>query len=264
MNFLRINDVGIHFHEQGERGTETLVFSNSLGTDLRVWDAVVELLPSRWHIIRYDKRGHGLSECPPGPYSIQDLANDAVGLLGRLGIERCLFVGLSIGGLIGQQIALSHPQLVRGLILSNTATRIGAPEMWAQRISMARSGRLDKMSASILERWFSAEFRATRPEESQGWGRMLARTPAEGYAGCCEAIRDSDLTDLAGKISVPVRMFAGTEDGATPTELVASTCTRIPGATMEMFEGAGHLPCVENPVLYAERIIKFAREVDRH
>ncbi|MGM0584967.1 MAG: 3-oxoadipate enol-lactonase [Pseudomonadota bacterium] len=260
MHAARVNGVTIHYADEGDRGGRPVVFANSLGTDFRVWDRLVGLMPEEMRLIRFDKRGHGLSEAPPAPYRMEDLADDLAGLLDRMELKGAVVVGLSIGGLIAQMLAARRPELVGGIVLMDTAAKIGDPEMWNERIAKAQGEGIGAMADAVMERWFSAAFRANRTEELTAWRNMLTRTPAEGYAGCCAAIRDADLREAAGRISVPVLAMAGDEDGSTPPELVKATADLIPGARFEVVSGAGHLPCVEQPAACASMILGFMEE----
>jgi len=247
MECTTANGIVLHTLRDGPTEATTLVFANSIGTDARVWDRVIGRLGGRFHTLRYDKRGHGLSETPAGPYTIDDHVADVAGLFDALGIGRAVVVGLSVGGMIAQGLAAARPALVAGLVLCDTARRIGPPEMWDQRIAAIRAGGIAALAEPILERWFSARFRESRPEELAGWRAMLTRTPVEGYLGTCAAIRDADLTTAARGIAVPTLCLVGSEDGATPPALVRELAGLIPGARCHEIAGAGHLPCVEAP-----------------
>ena len=261
MRFMNANGVNIHFADEGNPNGIPIVFANSLGTDFRLWDAVIAELPGNLRLIRCDKRGHGLSGLPPGPCSMDALAADTAALLDQLGVRGCVFVGLSIGGMIAQALALSRPDLVKAAVLSNTAAKIGDREMWETRISAVRAGGISAIAPGIIERWFSETFRTARPAETQGWTAMLSRTTAAGYIACSAAIMETDLTREAGSIRQPVCVIGASEDGATPPGLVRATAELIAGAHYHEIEGAGHLPCVEAPVRYAELLRRFVNEV---
>ncbi|MFD0857418.1 3-oxoadipate enol-lactonase [Roseovarius aquimarinus] len=258
MKTARVNGAELHYTDGGAPDGQAVVFANSLGTDLRVWDAVLPHLPPDLRVIRYDKRGHGLSEETPGPYSIDILADDAAGLMDHLGLRGAVFVGLSIGGLIGQALAARRPDLLRGLVISNSAARIGDAGMWQGRIDAIRSGGLRAIAAPTMERWFSPEFR--REGAAAPWQRMLERQPQDGYIACCEAIAAADLSESTAKLDLPVRLIAGRLDGSTPPDLVAATARLIPGARLEVMEGVGHIPCVEAPEIYAAILSDFIEE----
>ncbi|SDD34394.1 3-oxoadipate enol-lactonase [Paracoccus isoporae] len=259
MRIIDANGIGLHVADQGPQDASAVVFANSLGTDLRLWDALLPHLPDGLRLVRYDKRGHGLSEAPPGPYSIGQLADDATGLIETLGLRQPVFVGLSIGGLIGQELAARRPELLRALVISNSAAKIGTATMWRERIAGIRKGGLDVMAAPTMERWFSPAFRATA--ELAMWQRMLERQPAAGYIACCEAIAAADLREQTAALSLPVQVIAGSLDGSTPPELVRATADMIPDARYDEIAGAGHLPCVEAAADYAAILTRFLKEI---
>lgn len=259
MRILTANGIAHHIHEDGERSGAPLVFANALGTDLRLWDAVLPHLPGDLRIIRYDMRGHGLSDCPPGPYSMGALVRDAEALLDALELRDAVFVGLSIGGMIAQGLAVKRLDQVRALVLSNTAARIGAPAMWQDRIDTVRAGGIAALSGPTLERWFSRAFRET-PELAL-WRNMLERQSAEGYAGCAAAISGTDFYTPTSGLRLPCLGVAGSEDGSTPPDLVRETVELIPGSRFDLMRRAGHLPCVERPEDYAALLTGFLREI---
>lgn len=258
MRAVHANGLTLHVEETGDPDGPAVVFANSLGTDLRLWDALLPLLPAGPRYVRFDLRGHGLSDCPAGPYTIANLSADAEGLIEALDLGPTVFVGLSIGGMIGQDLASRRPGFVRALVLSNTAPRMGTPEMWQTRIAAIRAGGLGAVSDVILERWFAPGFRAT--PEARLWGAMLSRTPVEGYLGCCAAIAGADLTEGTATLRLPVLAIGGSADRASPPEAVSAMADSIPGASCRIIEGAGHLPCVEAPGAYAAVLAPFLKE----
>jgi len=255
MRVADLGDVTLHWREDGDPAGAPVVFANSLGTDLRLWDKVIPLLPQGLRLIRYDKRGHGLSDCPPSPYAMGALVRDAERLLDHLGVRDCVFVGLSIGGMIAQGLAVKRLDQVRGLVLSNTAAKIGQPAMWEERIATARERGIAAMADGVLERWFTAAFRQTG--EFALWRNMLLRQPAEGYAGCCAAIAGTDFYTPTSGLRLPCLGIAGSDDGSTPADLVRETVELIPGAEFELIRKAGHLPCVEQPEVFAAALTRF-------
>jgi len=259
MKALAANGQVLHYEDQGPSDGPVVVFSNSLGTDFRLWDPILPYLPEGLRLIRYDKRGHGLSTCPGGPYRIEDHRDDLIGLLDRLAIERAAFVGLSVGGMIVQALGAKRPDLAKGLVLCDTGHKIGPPEIWEARIQAVRENGIAGMSDGILERWFSQDFRTSRSDELALWRAMLTRTPVEGYLGTCRAIQKADLTEGTKSLSMPVTCVVGSEDGATTPDLVRSTADLI-GCDLHEIEGAGHLPCVEEPKIMASIIETFLRE----
>lgn len=259
MRTATVNGVDLHYRLDGPDGGPAVVFANSLGTDLRVWDALLPHLPQGLRLLRYDKRGHGLSEETPGPYGIDQLADDAAALIGHLGLSDVVFVGLSIGGLIGQSLAARHGGLLRGLVISNSAARIGDPAMWRDRIAAIRRDGLASIGAATMERWFSPAFR--RSGAAAPWQRMLERQPLDGYAACCEAIAAADLRGDAARLRLPVQLIAGARDGSTPPDLVGDTARLIADARFDVIPDAGHIPCVETPAAHAAILARFMKEI---
>ncbi|WP_417668038.1 3-oxoadipate enol-lactonase [Roseibium sp.] len=260
MNMIRANGLSLHYADTGETGLPALVLANSLGTDFRSWDRVVERLSGFYRIIRYDKRGHGLSESSDAPYQMSDHVADLADLLDALKVSSVIVVGLSVGGQIAQGLALTRPDLVRALVLCDTAAKIGTPDMWQARMEVIEKGGIEALAAPILERWFSEDFRTNRPEELAGWRSMLTRTPVQGYLGTCAAIRDTDFSEDVTSLDLPVLCVCGTEDGATTPDVVEATAALIPGARYIPIDGAGHLPCIEKPDALVSAIKTFIQE----
>ncbi len=258
MRAVQANGQSLHVRLDGAPDGVPVVFANSLGTDLRLWDKVLDRLPTGLRLVRYDLRGHGLSACPPGPYEMDDLIDDAAALIAQMELGPVIFVGLSIGGMIGQGLAARRPDLVRALVLSNTAARMGTAEMWQARIGAIRAGGIEGVAETILDRWFGPAFR--NGPEAELWGAMLRRTPVEGYLGCCAAIAGADLTVTTAALRLPVLAIAGAEDGASPPDTVAATAALVPGAAFDVIEGAGHLPPVETPDAYAALLGALVKE----
>ena len=261
MKMARVNGLAVHYAEEGAPEGPAIVLAHALGTDLRLWDAVAPLLPAGARVIRYDMRGHGLTSAPDGDYFMGDLVVDAAALLDHLGLRGVLFVGVSIGGVIAQGLAAERPELVRGLVLSNTAPKIGTEQLWRDRIATLRAGGVAALSEAVLDRWFSKRFRAGHAAEVAGWRRMLDLCPAEGYAGCCAALAETDLRVSTAGLRLPVLAIAGSEDGSTPPDLVREMADTIDGARFELIRGAGHVPGVEAPEAVARLVGDFAREI---
>ncbi len=196
MRMTTLNGIRVHHDEGGDPDGSPLVFANSLGTDLRVWDALLPHLPPGHRVIRYDMRGHGLTDAPEGEYWMGDLVADAASLMDHLGIQGATFIGLSIGGVVAQGLAAERPDLLRALILSNTAAKIGTPDIWAERIAAVRAGGVEALADGTMTRWFSPRFHAERADELAGWRNMLTRTPVAGYVGCCMALAETDLSNV--------------------------------------------------------------------
>ncbi|HEY1384279.1 MAG TPA: 3-oxoadipate enol-lactonase [Dongiaceae bacterium] len=263
MAFGLFNHQVLHFRDDNARQPRSIVFANSLGTDLRIWDEVVAYFAGDFRTLRYDLRGHGLSEAPPAPYAIDDHVADLVALLDAREIRSAILVGISVGGMIAQSLAARRPDLVQLLILCDTAHKIGTLEMWSARIEAIRKGGMSAIADGLMERWFSAEFRQTRSADLAGYRNMLVRVPAEGYIGTCAALRDADLTEASRRLTQPTLCLAGEEDRVTSPELVESLSKLIPNASFGTIPRAGHLPCIEQPRILAGRIEPFIRRDPR-
>lgn len=258
MQFATINGTTLHYRTDGDAGDRPLVaFVNSLGTDFRIWDDVVSRLADDFALLRYDMRGHGLSGIGEPPYTIADHAADLAALLAHVGADDVIVCGISAGGQIALSLAARRPQLVRGLVLCDTAHRIGDRTFWNARIAAIEQAGIGSIAGAILGRWFAPSFAAERPAQLAGFRAMLCRQPADGYVGTAIAVRDCDLTDIARRIGCPTLCLVGEHDLSTPPALVRSLAALIPGAGYEIIAGAGHLPCVECPTALAEHIRAF-------
>lgn len=259
MAFGLFNHQVLHFKDENPRQDRAFVFVNSLGTDLRIWDDLVADYAGEFRIVRYDLRGHGLSDAPPAPYSIDDHVGDLAALLDAREMKRAIIVGLSVGGMIAQALAADRPDLARLLVLCDTAHKIGTAEIWNARIEAVRANGLASIAEAVLERWFSIEFRHAHPSDLAGYRNMLLRTPAEGYIGTCATLRDTDLTSTAPRLTQPTLCLVGEEDRVTPPALVESLSALIPNAIYKTIGRAGHLPCIEEPRSLSLRIESFVR-----
>ncbi len=259
MQIAKLGEISLHYRVEGPEDGPVVVFANSLGTDLRLWDPILPHLPAGLRIIRFDKRGHGLSTCPPAPYTMGALISDTERLLDYLDVKDCLFVGLSIGGMIAQGLAVKRLDLVRAVVLSNTGAKIGTPDLWNARIADVESGGIEKLADAVMERWFSADFRAL--PELELWRNMLTRQEAQGYIGCSAAISGTDFYSTTSRLSLPALGIAGAEDGSTPPDLVRETVDLIPGSDFHLIRKAGHLPCVEQPEEFAKILSEFMTRI---
>lgn len=252
-------EIALNYRIDGPDDGAPVVFVNSLGTDYRLWDKLLPLLPSGLRCIRYDKRGHGLSECPTAPYSMGGLVTDLERLLDDLGVRDAVIVGCSIGGLIAQGLAVKRLDQVRAMVLSNTGAKIGTQQMWEDRIAVIEKGGIEALADTVMERWFSKDFRATA--ELKAWRNMLVRTPAAGYIGCSHAIAGTDFYTTTASLTLPTLAIAGSEDGSTPPDLVRETGALVKGSRFELIRGAGHLPMVEKQEKFAEVLTTFLEEI---
>jgi 3-oxoadipate enol-lactonase len=259
--FIQVDKVVHHYTIEGADDAPALVFANSLGSDHRIWDPVLPHLREEFRIIRYDQRGHGLSDVTPSPYSIDDLVNDLAGLLEGLKVDESVVCGLSVGGMIAQGLASAYPGRVRALVLCDTAMQIGPASMWDERIAVIQNDGIGVLTEPIMERWFTQAFRESRVEEFSGYINMLERTPVEGYVGTCCAIRDADMRAAAASIDRPTLVLCGDRDLATPPELGAKLADAIPDAIFSLVEDAAHISCVEQPEIFSRSLIKFLEEI---
>ena len=258
--FAYSHNIKLFYQIEGEGRGIPLVFINSLGCDLSIWDDVVKPWLSEYRIVRYDTRGHGHSQAPAGPYTLADHTNDLAGLLDILGISKALLVGISVGGLIAMDYALSRPAAVTALVLCDTAPRIGSRQIWRDRIRSVREQGLEKMAKTIIERWFTTNFSHSHLDLYQNAFKMLQCNSQDGYIATCAALRDANLSGLIQSITVPVMAVCGAEDHVvTPTQ-TREWAARFPRARVEVIPGAAHLPCIEQPAALAQVIQAFLKE----
>lgn len=220
-----------------------VVLSNSLGSTHRMWDAQITDLERRFTVVRYDTRGHGASPVPQGPYGIDDLADDLVALLDRLDLERAHLVGLSLGGMTAMRVAARHPERVNRIALLCTGAHLPPASAWTERAATVRAQGSAAVAAAVVDRWFTSGYDGDRSR----WQQMVAATPAEGYASCCEAIAEGDLRQQLPSITAPTLAIAGADDPATPPATLAEIADAIPGARLLIVDDAAHLANVEQP-----------------
>lgn len=247
----------LNYELGGREGAPAIAFTGSLGTDLTMWQTQSDRLGERFRTLRYDVRGHGRSEVPDGPYSIDELGSDLVALLDRLGIERAALCGLSIGGMISMWVAAHHPERVGRLVLCCTSALLGPPEGWHQRAATVRADGVGAVADAVLERWFTPAFASEHPELIESMRAKLVATPPEGYASCCEAIAAMDLTGDLPSISAPTLVLAAEQDLATPPEHGRRIAELIPGARFQTVSPAAHIAAVERPDLTTAMILRF-------
>ena len=254
--FLEVDGARIHCRLDGGRGAPVLVLSNSLGTDLALWDPQINTLARTYRVLRYDTRGHGKSTATPGPCSIERLGRDVVGILDQLAIDRVHFCGLSLGGMTGMWLGIHAPRRLQRLVLANTAAHIGPPDNWNARIEKVRAGGMSAISQAVLERWFTPAFMTGHPAELASIRRMMESTPAEGYIACCAAVRDMDQRDAIAAIGVPTLIIAGTFDVATPVAAGRFLADHIEGAEYTEL-AAAHLSNIEAAPAFTHALRAF-------
>jgi 3-oxoadipate enol-lactonase len=256
MPLSRTGEAKIYYQFDSTPHPSTLVLSNSLGTDISLWDGQAPEILKHFSLLRYDLRGHGRSPLPAGPYSIEQLSRDVLSLLDELGLRQVHFGGISMGGMVGQWLGVHAPERVKSLVLSNTAAQCGEPAFWNQWIELARQQGMEGLIPSILQDWYSASYRTAHPEVIARTTEMLRKTNPEGFAACCVGIRDMDQRPDVGKIRVPTLVVFGKHDQATPPIAARFLIENIPGAE-ELELPAAHLSCVEAESAFTKGVVDF-------
>ena len=250
--------VALHSVDSGGSGDPVLL-AHAIGMDLRMWDDLAARLAADHRVIRFDARGHGRSPVPPRPYTLEQMAEDIVALLDRLGIARANCVGLSMGGMIGMAFALDYPERLGRLVLANTTSSYGpeGPSMWKARAKAVEAGGLEAIKDMVMARYFSDEFRATHSSTVDETSRRFVASPVEGYLGCCDAIAELDFSADLHRIRARTFVIAGAADAGTPPAMSQVIADRIPGAQMAVIAGAAHLSAVEKPAEFAALVKGF-------
>ncbi|PLX37165.1 MAG: 3-oxoadipate enol-lactonase [Hyphomicrobiales bacterium] len=234
-----------------------VMFSNSLGTSLELWDDQMAAFSGRFRILRYDDRGHGRSSAPAGPYTLDRLGRDVIAVLDGLGIDKVDWVGLSKGGMLGMWLATNAPERVGKLVLADTSAHMPTPEMWAERAETAREKGLAAMAPATLERWFTEPFRAANPDVIERIRAIILATSVEGYAGSCEAIGGMDQRETIRAITAPTLVVVGEQDPGTPVSHAEAIVAAIPGARLAVLADAAHLSNVEQAAAFNETVLSF-------
>lgn len=258
MPMLKVRGEDFHIRIDGDEGAPVLLLSNSLGTNLSMWDPQIPEWSKHFRVVRYDSRGHGLSPAPDKPYSIAMLADDALAILDTLGIDKAHWCGLSKGGMVGQWLATHHGDRLGRVVLANTAARMGPPELWDGRIDTVRKHGMSVLVQPTLERWFTPEFRDSAKETVAKVSEMLATTPPLGYANCCGAIRDMDQRETIRAVRNPVLVVIGARDPATPPATGYEIAGAIPGA-QRIELAAAHLSNLEQPETFGRAVTDFLK-----
>jgi len=254
--FAELPDVRLHYRFDGADDAPVVMLSNSLGTNLSMWDAQLPALTRRFRVLRYDSRGHGQSAVTPGPYTIEQLARDALGLLDALGLAQVRFCGLSMGGMVGQWLGANAAQRLSRLVLCNTAARIGAPDIWNARIDAVNKGGMAAIAESVIARWYTAPFFAAAPNAISATRNMLLTTPAAGYVASCAAVRDMDQRESVSRISVSTLIIAGAHDAVTPPSEGRYLAERIAGTKYAEL-AAAHLSNIEAEMAFTSALSEF-------
>jgi len=253
---VTVGEETLHVELEGDETKPVILLSNALGTNLSMWDAQMPALLEHYRVLRYDSRGHGDSSVPEGPYTINLLGQDALAILDALGLEQVDFIGLSLGGFIGQWLLLHAPERIGKAILSNTASQIGNEDMWADRIQTAFHDGMTPIANGLIEAWFTREVREKNPEAVSRIEKMILATPTEGYTATCAALRDADLRDEITNIKAPVLVIVGRHDIVTPTGIGALIASAIDGAKLVTLDAA-HLSNVGAPDEFNKEALAF-------
>jgi 3-oxoadipate enol-lactonase len=256
MPFLETSGLRTHYALRGVPDAPVVVLSNSLGTNFAMWDSQLPELEKKFRVLGYDTRGHGQSSVTPGPYTIEQLARDALAMLDALKISRVHFCGLSMGGMIGMWLAIHVPGRLHRLVLSSTAPKIGTADTWNTRIDMIRKIGMQAAAPAVIERWLTPDFRARSPQVAAAILHMLENAPQEGYLACCAAVRDFDARESVSSIQTPALVISGTDDPATTPADVRALADGIPGARFLSLP-ASHLSNVEAPEQFNAALLEF-------
>jgi 3-oxoadipate enol-lactonase len=255
---IEANGITMRYTLEGPAGAPVVTLSHSLATHVGMWDATAPALAA-FRVLRYDTRGHGGTDAPAGPYSLDVLAADALALLGALGIQRTHWVGLSMGGMIGQTIALKARGTLLSLCLCDTTSRV-PPEArgtWAERIATAEGQGMEPLVEPTIARWFTPDFVRTQPEVVDRVRAMIRETPPRGYVGCCHAIARLDLTDRLGEIGMPTLVVVGEEDQGTPVSAARTIHEHVRGSELVVLKSASHLSNIEQPDAFNRAVQHF-------
>lgn len=254
-----VNGVETYYEIHGPEGAPWLTLSHSLACSARMWDPQIAALKGRYRVLAYDTRGHGGTDAPPGPYTLETLADDLFQLLKRIGIEKTHFCGLSMGGMIGQTFALKYPGVFSSLALADTTSRYPAEAapLWVERIKTAEAKGMQPLVQPTLERWFTEPFRKSNPEVVEKVAALIAATPVAGYAGCCHAIPKINLTARLKEIKCPALVICGEQDPGTPPAMAREIQQNLPGATLALIPQAAHLANLEQPAAFNRALGDF-------
>jgi 3-oxoadipate enol-lactonase len=258
MPAIKSDGCSIHVEIEGREDAPVLMLSSSLGADLNMWNPQMPAFTQHFRVVRYDRRGHGQSDAPTGPYSMEMLGRDVIAILDALKIKKANWCGLSMGGMVGMWLGANAPERFERMVFSNTGAYYGDKGPWNDRIKTAREKGLAALAGPTMERWFTKAFRDQHPDKIAWMTAMFSKTPLEGYIGCCEAVRDMDHRELIKDVKVPVLVIAGRDDPATTVAFAEFLHEHIPGSKLKVIEGA-HIANVENPQVYTETVLSHLR-----
>ncbi len=254
-----INGIRLNYEVEGPSAAPTVVLHHPLATNLATWDELTAALVPRYRVVRFDARGHGASEAAPAPYTFATLSADVMGLMDHLKIERAHFLGLSMGGMVGQHLGLEQPQRFQSLVLCSTSSRVPAEAhpLWDERVKNAREKGMGAQVPVALQRWLAEAARKSNPALVARMTRYLETTPVEGYVGWCQAIRTLNITDRLGGIELPTRVIVGAEDPSTPPAAAEVIHRGIAGSDLVVVPGVSHMLHVEEPETFNRHVLEF-------
>ena len=258
---IKANDIQINYELSGKKGGPVVVLSHSLSSNLLMWNPQIDVLNPYFQVLRYDTRGHGATDAPSGSYTLELLAEDVIGLLDALGMDRVHFVGLSMGGMIAQCLVLNHPHRLKSLVLCDTASIVPAEAqpVWQERLDKVRKKGMEALFEETFERWFTPAFLRQNPPMVKLIREQILATPVAGYIGCAEAIRRLNYLDRISVIKTPTLIMVGEDDPGTPVSASEAMHERIPGSELVVLPSARHLSNVEQTKAFNAALLKFLR-----
>jgi len=260
---IKAHGIQMNYELTGKKDASIVMLSHSLGSSLLMWNPQMKPLEPHFQVLRYDIRGHGGSETPPGPYTLEMLGEDAIGLLDALSIDKVQWVGLSLGGMIGQSVALNYPKRLRSLVLSDTAAAI-APEaqsIWEERIDAIREKGVESQLEPTMERWFTPSFLRQNPPMFEVIRKQFLTTTAQGYLGCIEAIRKLNYLDQLSEIKIPTLILVGEDDPGTPVAASEAMHKKISNSKLVIIKSARHLSNIEQPEAFNATLLTFLKSL---
>jgi len=258
---IEANGIQVNYRLDGQADAPVVMLSNSLMSNHTMWDAQIPALTESFQVLRYDTRGHGLTDSPPGPYSIKLLGEDAIALLDALNINKVHFAGLSMGGMIGQYLGANYSERLHSLLLCDTASEMPTPDMWNERISSAKEKGITALLDGTLQRWFTASFLENEQEAVEKIAQMIRTTNADGYIACASAIRDMSQTSILSKIDVPTIIIVGADDPACTVEQSKVLEQHIKGSELVVLKEAAHLSNIEQTEAFNTAMLTFLNKL---
>lgn len=254
---VKTNGIEINYEIAGDGPWVTL--SHSLACNLHMWDDQMAVLTKKYKVLRFDTRGHGQSSAPPGPYTLEQMADDVKGLLDALGIKQTHWMGLSMGGMIGETFALKYPGVFRSIVLADTTARRppNADQMWGERIRLAQDKGMAALVEGTLARWFTEPYRNARKDVMARIATDIRNTPVAGFVGCCEAIAKIDVLDRLKEIKCPALVMVGDQDHGTPPEMARAIHEHLPGSELLIIQSAAHISNIEQTDVFNKAVLGF-------